>query len=332
MIDINNLKVNLENKILNSEKSIILPHRNADFDAIGSALGLSLVSNKYKKNSKIIVDDKKYELDRAIKYIIDDTKNDYEIISACKYKKIFNDNDLYILTDVNKKNLIPISDLIHNEDNTIIIDHHEEDSNTLPSNNKYIDVTSSSASEIVSKLLFKMKIKIPKNIANYLLAGIYLDTNKLTKNVNKDTLLVASKLIEEGANTNKVMELFEEDFESDRRVQDLVNRTKMLTYKIALIIADEKDEYTTKEIARTADYGLSYGTDASFAIGRVSSDIIGISARSREKIDVGKIMSEFGGGGNQFSAAARIEGEEMDSVASKLEKILRPKYYFEKED
>jgi c-di-AMP phosphodiesterase-like protein len=331
MMDINNLKVNLENKILNSEKTIILPHKNADFDAIGSALGLSVISKSLNKDSKIIIDDKKYELDRAIKYIIDDTKNDYEIISACKYKKIFNSNDLYILTDVNKNYMIPISDLIHNDDNTIIIDHHEEDRNTVKSSNKFIDTDASSASEIVARALFEMNIQIPCNIANYLLVGIYLDTNKLTKNVSKDTLLIAGKLMENGADTNKVMELFAADFESDKRAQDLVNKTKMLSYKIALIIADAKDEYTTKEIAKTADLGLSYGTDASFAIGRISSDIVGISARSRDKIDVAKIMSEFGGGGNPYSAAARVEGE-VPEVANKLEKILRPKYYFEKKE
>ena len=42
MIKINNLKMNFENKVLDSGKVIIVPHKNADFDAIGSAIGLSL--------------------------------------------------------------------------------------------------------------------------------------------------------------------------------------------------------------------------------------------------------------------------------------------------
>ena len=291
MKDITNLKINLQNKILGSNKSIILPHKNADFDAIGSSLGLSLISKSLSKDSYIIVDDKKYEQDRSIKHIIEDTKEDFMIINSCRYKKIFNKDDLYILTDVNKNYMIPIANLINNEENTIIIDHHKEDKNTINSNYKHIDVKSSSASEIVSKVLFSMKLPIPENIANYLLAGIYLDTNKLTRNVSKDTLSIASRLIKSGANTERVIELFEEDFESEKRVKELLNNTKLLSYKIALIQANSKDEYTTKELAKTADYGLTCTTDASFAIGKLSSNMVGISARSKDKIDVGSRKS-----------------------------------------
>ena len=330
MIDIENLKVNFENKVLSSDKIIIVPHKNADFDAIGSSLGLSLASKKLKKDSIIIVDDKTYELDRGVQYIIKEAKNEYPIKSKCKYQSDASKDDLFVLTDVNKNYLITCNDLLTNPEKVIVIDHHEDDENTVKSNNLYIDPKISSASEIVSKMLLKMKIKIPKNIANYLLAGIYLDTNKLTKNVSSDTLLIASKLLEQGAQTNEVLDLFVEDFDSDRRVQELVNRTKMITYKIALVLADEKEEYTTKEIARTADNGLTYGCDASFAVAKIDDDTIAISARSKEKIDCGKIMSEFKGGGNQFSGAARIKDLSIDEVGNKLVKLLRPNYYIEK--
>lgn len=330
MIDVENLRVNFESKVLSSEKTILIPHKIADFDAIGSTIGLSLAVKKLKRIPIIIVDDKAYELDRGVQAIIKEAREDVQITTKSRYMNQASPSDLFVMSDVNKTYLTSVSDQMQDPERVIIIDHHEPDDKTVDSNYKYIDSKVSSASEVVVKLLNKMKVKIPPNIANYLLAGIYLDTNKLTKNVTSETLLIASKLIEYGADTNVVMELFSEDFESDRRVQELVNKTKMLTYKIALILASEKEEYTTKELARSADYGLTFGVDASIAVGKIDDNIIGVSARSKEKVDVGELMHQLGGGGNQYSGAAKIQGETIEEVGKKLELVLKPSCYISK--
>ena len=334
MIDIENLRVNFESKVLASGKVIIVPHKLADFDAIGSAIGLSLAVKKLKTESFIIIDDKKYELDRGVQSIVRDAKSDFGIINRSRYMQIADKEDMFLLTDVNKSYLIPIADMMTNPDKVLIIDHHEPDKNTVPTEDEYIDSNVSSASEVVVKLLSKMKVKIPKNVANYLLAGIYLDTNKLTKNVTADTMMAATKLMEAGAKVNFVMGMFSEDFESDRRVQELVSRTKMITLKIALMLADPSVEYTKKELARTADYGLNYECDASFAVGKVNDDIIAVSARAVDKINVGQVMSELtngvGGGGHQFSAAAEVRDSSIEEVGKKLELLIRPNCYKEK--
>ena len=150
MIDINNLKVDFENKVLQSDKVIIVPHKMADFDAIGSAIGISLATKKLKKDPIIIVDDKSYEQERGVHAIIQEAKSEHLIKSRCKYLNDMSDNDLYILTDVNKSYLITLNDEIKDEDKVMIIDHHEEDDKSVKSNYKYIDPKASSASEIIT--------------------------------------------------------------------------------------------------------------------------------------------------------------------------------------
>lgn len=329
MIDIKNLKINLESKILTSDNIIIVPHKFADFDAIGSAIGLSLISKRLKKPSYIIDNDPLNEMEAGVKIIVDESAKEYNIINRDKYLGLSQakSKELYILTDVNKKNLIHLSDLIENPDMTFIIDHHEEDSNTIESNNKYIDSKSSSASEIVTKLLCSYKIKIPTNVAKYLLAGIYLDTNKLTKNVTSETMKTVAKLLESGAVMSDVISLFKEDFYSDRRVQELVSKIEMLNYSLAVIIANDEDEYSREELAKAADYALKYGCDGVFAIGNVGDNTVSISARSNSKINVGLIMQDMGGGGNQYSGATKITDESVEEVGKKLQKIITPKYY-----
>ena len=330
MIDINHLRVNLENKILRSNETIILPHTIADFDAIGSALGLSLVAREFHKDSKIIVDDKKYDLDKQVKFIIDENRARYDIINSARYRKIVSPDNLYVLTDNNKIDRITISDLITDPENTIIIDHHEPDKkNTVKSKYKYIDIDVSSASEVVAKVLLDMGVTIPTNIANYLLAGIYLDTDSLTKGeISDETFKTASDLVKAGAKTSDVVAMLQEDEESLQRIENLSKKTIMITYKIALSIAEEKEEYTKKELAKIANRGITKGANVSFAMGRLANNVIGISARSNRTIHVGKIMKNFKkGGGSRVSAAATVEGESFDEVANKLDKYIRPKYY-----
>lgn len=331
MIDVKNLKVNLENKILTSQRVIIVPHKFADFDAIGSAIGLSLISKKLKTPAYIIDNDSLSEMEAGVKIIVDAAGKEYNIINRDKYlnlePSIDKNAELYILTDVNKKYLIHLADLISSPDMTFIIDHHEEDNNTLESNNKYIDPSVSSASEIVTKLLCAYKIKIPANVAKYLLAGIYLDTNKLTKNVTSETMKTVAKLLESGAIMSDVISLFKEDFYSDRRVQELVSKIEILNYSLAVIMASEEDEYSREELAKAADYALKYGCDGVFAVGNVGDNTISISARSNSRVNVGLIMQDLGGGGNQYSGATKIEDTTVEEVGKKLQKIITPKYY-----
>ena len=330
MINIKDLKVDLESTILSTENVIIVPHKFADFDALGSAIGLSLIPRKLKHQALIINGDAPTEMEAGVKIVNEEAAKEYGIVTKDKLLSSSPngfDQSLFLLTDVNKEYLIHVRDLITNPERTFILDHHEEDDKTLPSNHKYIDTTASSASEVVTKLLTACKIKIPSDVAKYLLAGIYLDTNKLTKNVTPETMKTVAKLLESGASLSDVINLFKEDFYSDRRVQELVGKIKMFNYSLAVLVGNDDEEFSREELAKAADYALKYGCDGVFAVGNVGGGTVSISARSNAIINVGSIMQEMGGGGNQFSAATKIEGSTPQEVGEQLQKILRPKYY-----
>ena len=325
-MDIKNLKVNLESKVLASDKVIIVPHRGIDLDAIGAAIGLTLISEKLKKKSHIIVDEQLYNIDHGVETIIREAKENTSIINLDKYEQLREDNDLFILTDVNKESLIhQIKGL--KKKNTIIIDHHKQDETTIPAEIEFIDTNISSASEIIATLLHQFKIKYSKEVANYLLAGILLDTNRLTKNASCETMKIINKLLDNGASMTTANEYFIEDFNSDRRVQDFVNRTKFLNFTIAIIEGSDDEEYTKEELAKAADYLLRYKIDAAYAIGKIGEDTISISARSKERVNVGDVMEELEGGGNQYSAATKINGNTIEEVGKSLVKIISPKHY-----
>ena len=326
-MDIKNLKLNLEQKVIGSKRVVIVPHNRIDFDAIGSALGLAVIVKKMNARPIIVVNDNIKDMQRGIQIIMNDVSKDFEIVSRDRYLEMKEEEDVYILTDVNKRGMVSIGDIMSDPDKTVIIDHHNMDDTTIASEATFVDEHISSASEIVARLMCMFKCKSTPEIATYLLAGIYLDTNHMSKNVSNDTYMAAAKLANYGANINRVNDLFLEDFTSDRRVQDLVNKVEIVTYTIATILADEGITYTQEELAKAADYVLKYGVDASFAVGKLEDGSIQVSARSPENINVGEVMMELGGGGNQASGAAKVFDSSVEEVGKRLRKVLEPTGY-----
>ena len=328
MENIKDLRVNLESKILASKKVVIIPHLGIDVDAFSSAIGISLIASKLKKPSFIVVDDQMFKIDYSVKELINSAKNNFNIVNKEKYISTKDENDLFVLTDVNKSNLICLSDELKqiNKDNILIIDHHDIGQTTVESNYSYIDTNASSAVEIIVKLLNTFKIKYSAEISNYFLAGIHLDTNRLTKNITPETFRIVAKLMENGASNSVIDSLFNEDFESHKRVLELISKAEIYKYSFAIVMAKETQEYTKEELAKVSDYLLRFGVDASFVIGNVDENIISISARSRERINVGEVMKELDGGGNRYSAATKITDQNIDEVTKKLIKLMEPPY------
>lgn len=284
--------------------------------------------SKLQKPFTIVVDDPAYKIEHSVKKVIDDAKKSFNIVNKEKYLKTLEEDDLYILADVNKSNLVCLSEELRNasKDNIVIIDHHDVGQSTLESGCCFIDTNSSSASEIIFKLLNMFKVKCPVEVANYLLAGIYLDTNKLTKNVTPETFKIVARLMENGASNCVIDNWFAEDFESDKRVLDLVGKTILYKYSFAVVLAEEECEYTREELAKAADYLLKYGVDASFAIGKIDENVISISARSKERVDVGEVMKQLDGGGNRYSAATKLTDQNIEEVGKQLVKLIESPY------
>lgn len=328
MVDIKNLRVNLEQKILDSDKVIIHPHIGADFDAIAASFGVSLIANKLKKTNHILVGDPVYKLDHGVQTIINSQKDEHSIIGIDRYEEEKTPNALNILCDVNKPRLTFEKNFDKNH--LVIIDHHDKDEETFDAILSHIDSSASSASEIIMALLSNFKIKIHADIANILLAGILLDTNRLSKNVSSDTTRIVTKLLESGATMEKASDYFTEDFYNDRKIQELVGSTQFLNYTIGVILGSEDKEYTKEELAKAADYLLRYKVDAAYAVGNIGDGIVSVSARSKESVNVGNVMRELGGGGNQYSGATKIEGVTVKEVGERLRKILIPTHYIGK--
>lgn len=306
-------------KIIKRSNSVfICGHKNLDLDAIASCIGMSSICRHFNKDNYIIIDDRDSEI--GVSKIIDEARSNYNIIKSEEIPNLSKKDSILVIVDVNKAQLIQNENLIHYFDTIIVLDHHqtcEQTINTI----SIIDEKYSSASEIITNLIEEYKVKITEFEATVLLSGIILDTNNFKVRVTPEAYYAAYYLSKIGASTKKAKYYLKED------INDYIIRDKVImnveVFKGKYAITKVTDVYKREELAKVADKLLDFNNiTASFVIGKRQDESIGLSARSEGMINVGKITSELGGGGDINSAACQITDMTLDEVYEKLKDIL----------
>ena len=147
-----------------------------------------------------------------------------------------------------------------------------------------------------------------------MLVGLEIDTNNFRLKTSEKTYEAAAHLIKLGADNILKQELLQENKEIYLKRQKLISKSFMVNSNMILCIADEKI-YENKYLAEIAEDLLQFeNVEASFVIGKITNNIVGISARSIGKINVEKIMSKLGGGGHYTEAATQIKNKTIKDV------------------
>ncbi len=310
----------------------LVGHKNIDFDAIASLGAMALICKKLKKAPYIVIDQEEIDdLNNNEKKffeheMLERIKENFVVINLSDYENNRQDNALLIMLDVNQGFRTPFKNHYQEFKKILVLDHHNQTQDTIKVNNKLILSDSvSSTSEIMYWLLKQYKMSVKDiDYYNFLLLGIYLDTNTKRKNTYSNTLDCISELIDKkGVDENKVKEYLSVDFETDRKIQRLVDETKWITIRYAIGIGNET--YTDEEIAKAADYALKYTCEAAIFAGKDKNGNYLVKARSnRGNLDIGKLMYDLNkGGGNKSSAAARPMFIDASTPEEEREKLFR---------
>lgn len=317
-MDFKSLKKFLTKELFLSKKIFILGHNNMDMDAFASVLGFSLLCKKYKKKFYLVSDDK--EFDYGVNKSLEKMKG-IHFINSLAFKDLVDDKSLIVILDVNKKKLICLDD-VSSYSKVLVIDHHDVNEDTIDTQYLYIDKSVSSVSEIVSMLLRKFRVKIPKMYATVLLSGIILDTNGLSYKLNRRTFFYCYYLLSCNADMNLSQGLLKDDFNSYLKKVKLIEKTSMYG-DFAVVIDKSCGVYSRKDLAMVADSLLNFqNIKSSVVVARIDDDLIGMSARSIDKIDVNKFVGNFGGGGNKNEGAALINGD-IEDIEKKILKLIK---------
>lgn len=327
----------ISDKIKSVDQVFIVGHKNLDMDALGASVGMQFFSSNILKPSYVVYDPSAMasDISRAITKLEDEQVT--KLLTVEDAMRMVTDRSLLIMVDHSKTALTLSKDFYKEFQQIIVIDHHRRDDD-FPENVliTYIESGASSASELVSELIQFQKSKknrLTKIQASVLMAGIMLDTKNFSARVTSRTFDVASYLRSRGSDSVAIQEISAIQFDEYREVNELILTGEKVFPHIIVACAHSTKPYDSVTISKAADSMLAMSEiEASFVIAHNQNGTISISARSRSKINVQRIMEQLGGGGHFNSAASQIEGQDLACVHQRLIEIIENEVTIEKEN
>lgn len=300
---------------------IITGHVNADLDAMGAALGLVMIARAAKKEVFIANNIFDKTTTKAINRWIPEEV--LLFIKPNKAKRMVTSRTLVIVVDTTSEKRIESIEAVlkAKKSNIFIFDHHRSSKklsfNCLPEH-LYVDTTASSTCEIITEIIrfIPFKVKMSKAVSQFMLSGIYLDTNNFQKTTSYKTYDAASWLEKKGAIPQETVDMLKPEEDESKIILQIKSKVQEIKPGFVLSVYDGELESHViaagaNELLRTAD------RKAAFVIAKVpGKNEYHMSARS---INVNvQIITELIGGGGHFSAAAAVTSEPLDVFKSNL--------------
>lgn len=305
--------------IKTSDNVLVMGHRFADLDALGSAVGVAAICNALGKETKIVMSSKTTLAMPLAKHLIAEGMDNI-LIEPEDVDEYLNEKTLLVIVDTHRQSFLEAPELFDKVDRIVVIDHHRK---TVDHINKavifYHEPFSSSASEMVTELIqyINVDVSVPKACAEALMSGITLDTKNFVMKTGVRTFEAAAYLRSLGADTVAVKQLFSNSMDTQKAKSEVIKNSSMYQ-NCSIGVIDYELENIRIVASQAADELLNIdGVKGSFVM-FITGDVVNISARSYGDINVQLVMEEMGGGGHQTMAAAQLPKESIENAIAQL--------------
>lgn len=306
----------------NCDGILIMGHRFADLDCLGSAIGMAAALRFLEKPCHIVIDvDKSVAKPLFEQYTADSPGADGLFVTPYRALELAARGTLLIIVDTHVAGILESAELYEACRNVVVIDHHRKMVNHIENAIIFFhEPYASSASEMVTELIQYFndgKQRIAVSEAEALLAGIMLDTKNFTLHTGSRTFEAAAYLRRMGADTAEVRKLFSSSMETYQERSRLVGSAEIYrNCAIAYSTSPGDDIRTVAPQAADDLLGIS-GVDASFVLYE-GENAVNISGRSMGAINVQVVLEQMGGGGHQTMAGAQVEAVSIEDCRQRL--------------
>lgn len=318
----------LQNLMNASTNILVMGHRNADFDSLGSCVGIARLAMYLNKPVNIVANVQDNNLRLCFERLYNISEYRKIFISGSDAQDLVRSGTLLVICDVNNPRQFESSDLAASVERQVIIDHHRKtnDTSAHPALISYIEPSASSASELITELLEQVLPAgtLQREEADVIYSGIVLDSKQFTHNSGVRTFSSAMYLRSEGADPEEAQSLFRTDLQDFCRLAKFESSAQIYRgiCAIACYDGDDTDQGDRVAIAKVADRLLDVQhVQASFVLCRID-DAICISARSKAQWNVQVILEKLGGGGHYDAAGAQMNGLTMTEAQDKLKEAI----------
>ncbi|MDP8200888.1 MAG: bifunctional oligoribonuclease/PAP phosphatase NrnA [Candidatus Tenebribacter burtonii] len=306
----------------NYSKIAILTHKNPDGDGFPACLALQEILQQQNIKSDVILEEEPSEI--------------YDFLNGYERAKVFSESmiyDLLILLDCHEVERIGICEpLIPTAKKIIAIDHHIlsefiEDADT------YINTSTVSAGAIIYNMFKKEIKKFNDKIANYIAQAIYTtilnDTdNFINQNVDGETFLICSELMQYKINPGRITELFllNKPANEIRFVGEVLSTIEIFDNDQILFMHSTVDMLNKNKVGHEGNSQLTrwvkgtHNVKVTVLYQQVVKNRYRISLRSNY-INVNTIAVKYGGGGHEKASGCEMKGSLEELKITLLEDI-----------
>ncbi len=308
--------------VSNYKKIILMGHTYPDLDSLGSCLGMSVILDSMNINSYIFLDTNNSNYDSTIIQSLPLVSN-FNYINKSNYKEVIDDNTLLIILDTHLKERLEYPNILDDIKDVVVIDHHMKRPEYIRDTELfYIDSSLSSVAEFISFYSQYLSIELPPIVSTILLTAIEIDTNGFNIKITEKSFEAAAHLVSSGADSILKLNLLKEKKREFLRKADFIKSSYIYKKKYALCLLPISN-CAQSELAEVSDSLLGFeGVEASFTIGQLNKNTVGISARSLGNVDVCHYMELFGGGGHLNIAACQVSNTTMKALEKELKTYL----------
>jgi len=304
-------------EVLSGAKSIgVVGHVGPDGDALGSMIGLSIAARAAGIEACASF---------AEPFVVPEEMSFLDTSTLVAPSAFPNDLDVAVVVDTSVPERVgSMVGALNNAKRLVVVDHHISDG--AWGDHVLIDRSAAATTELVYELISELGWKLTESVATALYTGIVTDTGRFQySSTSSRTHQIAADLIRHGVKPDIVgQKLFEEaSFGYYHVISAVVGRA----------VLDEKREFVwsvlTPQDLETAGIKshetdglidlvrMARGTEVACLLKVKKPGLVKGSLRSRGKVDVAALASNFGGGGHH-NAAGFTSSEEPETIIAKI--------------
>lgn len=318
----------LKEMLITKDRVIIMGHKKPDIDCLGSALGIYRLACMMDKKAHIVINEVTSSIRPAMNNFIGSNVYPEDMFfNSEQALEAVDGNTVVIVVDVNRPHLTECEELLAHTRNIVVIDHHRQSGEVIEhATLSYIEPYASSTCEMVAEILqYSMdKPKLRPAEADAMYAGILVDTDNFVTKTGVRTFEAASFLRKSGADMTRVRKAYRTDIDSYKQLAKGVEDAELFLDNFAISdVPTEGVDSPTVLAAKVANDLLDIdNVRASFVLSKIDN-VVYISARSIDDVNVQVIMEQFGGGGHGTVAGAQIENADIEDVKQQIRDLVR---------
>lgn len=317
----------LRELIETKDKVLVMGHSMPDIDAFGSAVGIYKISALMNKEAHIVLSDAVASIKPMLAKFTDNPEYSGMIVTPEEALEMIDPMTLVVMVDVNRPSFTECPELVEKARAVVVLDHHRQSGDAVDNAVlSYIEPAASSACEVVSEIIQYIgdNFKLKPLEADAMFAGIMIDSNNFLVKTGIRTFESAAFLRRNGADVTRIRKMFRDE------MTEYVTRAKAVasaTLYLENFAFAECDAYgvdnPTVVGAQVANELMDVNNiKASFVFTKFN-DLIYVSARSIDEINVQVVMEKLGGGGHMSAAGAQFSDCTVQEAMMKVKDVLR---------